>query len=89
MEELRGEEEEEGGRRRRGRGRGKKNVGIVRGRGNRRVDDGYGGDARVGEGYRDQEGYDAHRRVRGDGRREMSEGLDRRRTILGEVSGRY
>ena len=53
------------------------------------MDDGYGGDARVGQGYRDQEGYDAHRRVRGDGRSEMSEGLDRRRTILGEVSGRY
>ena len=69
VEELRGEE-------------GKKKAGQRR---RRRVDDGYGGDVRVGEGYRDQEG----RRERGDGRSEMSEGLDRRRTILGEVSGRY
>ena len=77
VEELRGEEEEGRG------GRGKKKAGQRRRR--RRVDDGYGGDARVGEGCWDQEG----RRERGDGRSEMSEGLDGRRTILGEVSGRY
>lgn len=72
--------------------RGKKDVGMVGGRGKARIDgydgkEGFGGD---GEGY---QGYDAHGRdgasYRGGRRHEMSEGLDRRRTILGEVSGRY
>lgn len=71
--------------------RGKKDVGMVSGSG-RRIDgydgkEGFRGDA---EGY---EGYSARGRdgasYRGGRRDEMSEGLDRRRTILGEVSGRY
>ena len=91
VEELRREEEErlwEKGERKRGKRKG----GDVSRRGSRRMD-GYGGDVGDGRGVQDREGYDARRRdiasYRGDRRSEMSEGLDRRRTILGEVSGRY
>lgn len=55
--------------------------------------DGDDGDVRVREEDRDCGGYDVYRggraSCRGDRSSEMSEGLDRRRTILGEVGGRY
>lgn len=63
--------------------------GKVGRRGSRRVD-GYDGLRRDGEEY---EGWDSPGRdgvsYRGGRREEMSEGLDSRRTILGEVGGRY
>lgn len=86
-EELRVEEEERVG--------GKKDGGLGgrrRARG-RRMDGGYDGGVGGGRGGQGYEGYGGRGRdgvgYRGDGRSEMSEGLDRRRTILGEVSGRY
>lgn len=91
MEELRRGEEERLGEERERKG-GKRKGGLVSGRGRRRMD-GYGGNVGEGRDGRDLEGYDARGRdrasYRGDRRSEMSEGLDRRRTILGEVSGRY
>ncbi len=90
VEALREEEEEkrwEKGERK----RGKKNAGQVGRRESRRMD-GYEGNAGFRRDMRDHEGYDAHRRDgasnRGGRRSEMSDGLDRR-TILGEVSGRF
>lgn len=72
------------------RGEGKKGQGGRRG--SRRVD-GYDGSAGSGRDVQCYEGYGARRRdrasYRGDGRSEISEGLDRRRTIMGELSGRY
>ncbi len=60
-------------------------------RGSRKMD-GYDGNAGVVGGGRAYGDYDGSRRdgesYRGDRRSEMSEGLDGRRTILGEVSGR-
>lgn len=91
MEELRRGEEERLWEERE-RKRGKRNGGLVSRRGGRRMD-GYEGNVGGGRDVRDREGYDARRgdtaSYRGDGRSEMSEGFDRRRTILGEVSGRY
>ena len=72
--------------------RGKRNVGMVGRRGSRRMD-GYDGMLGFRRDGGDYEGYDAQRgnrgSCRGDRRGERSEGLDGRRTILGEVSGRY
>lgn len=89
VEELR-EEEEERRWEKSGRKRGRKNAVQVGRRGSRRVD-GYDGKAGFRRDDLGHEGYDAHRRDGAsyrDGRGEMSEGLDRR-TILGEVSGRF
>lgn len=75
-----------------GRRRGKKHAGKHGRRGSRRMD-GFDGDAGVVRDYQNHEAFGGHRRdgasYRGNRRSETSEGLDRRRTILGEVSGRY
>lgn len=93
VEELRVAEEERRWEKKDGRrGKGKGSKGQGGRRGSRRLDgyDGSAGVGRDGQGYegsgsrvRDGAGY------RGDGRSEMSEGLGGRRSILGEVSGRY
>lgn len=75
-----------------GRRKGKKHAGKHSRRGSRRMD-GFDGDAEVVRDYQDHEAFGGNRRdgasYRGNRRSETSEELDRRRTILGEVSGRY
>ena len=71
--------------------RGKTDAGQVGGRGFSE-EGGYGGNAGSGRDVHDREGYHTHGRdgagYRGETSAEMSEGSNRR-TILGEVSGRY
>lgn len=85
VEELRVEGKEE-------RLGGKRKGGKVGRSGSRRVD-GYDVKGGLRRNDEDYEGWGAHGRdgasYRGGRREEMSEGLDRRRTILGEVGGRY